>query len=434
MTKPLFDINWQKVRKDLLLVFSSHFFYKIIGFLVLMILTRYLEKDEMGEFFFAASLASLFVLITELGVNTHLTREVATKPESAIDYFSEVISLRLPLFVSYFFILNCFTFIFKPDIFVIVLLTSIYVLLDEFYYSLGALFLGLKRVANNAIAGISSRVLLVGSLLIIISLKGGLTAIITCYILASIFLVGIAFVLLHKNRIGRLRLIWSWNSARKVLRISFPFFLLAVLGIIHFKVDTLMLGFMRSYSEVATYEAAYRLLEASRFVTRPIAMIFFPICSEMAARENWLQIQTLLRKLLMIIGALGAAITTVIVITAGFVITLAFGSEYTESISVLRVLFLSVPMLYIASVSSLLAKSMRLEVKIVKIMIVCVVINIVLNSIGIPLWGPIGAAWTTMISETILAVWLVKLNFQELRVLCSRERMGTLKEGLGHVE
>ena len=64
MTKPLFDINWQKVRTDLLLAFSSHFFYKITGFLVLMILTRYLAKDEMGEFFFAASLASLFVLIT----------------------------------------------------------------------------------------------------------------------------------------------------------------------------------------------------------------------------------------------------------------------------------------------------------------------------------------------------------------------------------
>jgi len=424
-------MDWIKIRRDLFLAFSSHFFYKLVGFFILMALTRYLEKEEMGVFFFTAALCSFFAMFTELGMNTHLTREVAGQHEKAVRNFSEVISLRLPLWGAYFIILNGLSFIFKPDLVLFIFLTSVYVFLDEVYSSFGSLFLGLRRVVYTLITGMSARSVLIGSILLVVLYKGNLTQVISCYILAKTFLVGIAFYILF-SKIGKLKLYWNTDSAIRILRISLPFFVLTLLGLIHFKVDTLMLGFMRSYSEVATYEAAYRLLEASQFIIRPIAMIFFPIWSEMAARGNWLQIQTLLRKLLMITGGLGAAITTVIVITAGFVITLVFGSEYTESISVLRVLFLSVPMLYIAAVSSLLAKSTRLEAKIVKIMIVCVVINIVLNSIGIPLWGPIGAAWTTVVSETILAVWLLKLNYQKLRILCSREQIGVLKEGLDH--
>ena len=59
-----------KSQKDLFLAFSSHFFYKVVGYLVLMILSRYLAKDEMGEFFFAAALATFFVMLTELGTDT----------------------------------------------------------------------------------------------------------------------------------------------------------------------------------------------------------------------------------------------------------------------------------------------------------------------------------------------------------------------------
>ena len=55
-------MNWYKVKNDLLLATSSEFFYKIVGYLILVILTRYLAKDQMGQFFFAASLAAFFVL------------------------------------------------------------------------------------------------------------------------------------------------------------------------------------------------------------------------------------------------------------------------------------------------------------------------------------------------------------------------------------
>lgn len=82
-------MDWQKVKKDLLLAFSSHFFYKIVGYLVLVLLTRYLAKDKMGEFFFAAALATFFILLTELGTSSYLIREVTGSPEKRSGIFQK---------------------------------------------------------------------------------------------------------------------------------------------------------------------------------------------------------------------------------------------------------------------------------------------------------------------------------------------------------
>jgi PST family polysaccharide transporter len=194
-----------------------------------------------------------------------------------------------------------------------------------------------------------------------------------------------------------------------------------------------MLGFMKPYSVVATYEAAYKLLEASRFLILPVGMIFFPICSEMAVHQNWHSISTLFRKMLFVTGIMGGGITLAVVMGAGFIMPAIFGSKYLDSISVLRILYLSVPLLYIGMVSTLVAKSIFLEKKVVKIMLICVILNITLNSIFIPFWGAQGAACTTLISETILALWLLKLNFHELRIMSSKEPVGLVGKELDHV-
>ena len=153
----------------------------------------------------------------------------------------------------------------------------------------------------------------------------------------------------------------------------------------------------------------------------------------MAARQNWQGIQTLLRKMLLVTGVLGGGIALVVVMTAGFIIPAVFGPKYKDSITVLKILYLSVPFLYMGMVGTLLANSIRLEKKAIKIMVTCVILNIILNSISISLWGALGAAWTTLITQAILVAWLIKLNFQELRVLCSSESVSVLRKGWDHV-
>ena len=95
-------MNWKKIRIDILLALFSQGFYKLVGFAVLAILTRYLTKEDMGAFFFAATLTGVGALLTELGTNTWLTRKVSADNEGAAVELGRVLTVRIPLSAIYF--------------------------------------------------------------------------------------------------------------------------------------------------------------------------------------------------------------------------------------------------------------------------------------------------------------------------------------------
>jgi O-antigen/teichoic acid export membrane protein len=325
-----------------------------------------------------------------------------------------VVSIRLALLAGCFVLVSGGAWLLKPELTTIIILTAAYVFLESFYHSLGALFLGLKRVIERVITSISAKLLLVVLVFGVINGQGTLNLILISYIVANTYLVGFALQRV-RTHIGPPRLSWRVDSMRNVLSISFPLFILTILSLIHFKVDTLMLGFLQPYTAVANYEAGFKLLEISRFVIRPAVMIFFPICTEMVVRQNWSELQILSRKIFLTTAALGIGIGLLVVAIAGLVIPLVFGPQYDEAIPVLRVLYLSLPALYLGMISLFLARSLHLEKQAIKILSIGVLLNLGLNMLAIPLWGTLGAAITTVISETTLTAWLVRLIWQNLQ-------------------
>lgn len=404
-----------KIKRDLFLATTSNVAQKMIGYVVIVVLARHLDKAKMGEFFFATTFASFFALCTELGTSNYLIRRVAEDAGNALSHLSEVIAIRLPLFGVSFLLLTVSTLLVKPDLLAIVLLSASYLFLQDLYYSFGAFFLGLRRVADRLLTALGAQFLLLGLVLAAVRWNGSLEEILACYILANLFLVGIAVAFVRK-KIGRSRLRWKLELARTVLRASLPFFALTILGLLHFKIDTVMLGVMRSYTVVATYEASAKLLEVSRFVVRPAAMIFFPICAGLVARGEWPQFRAVFRKLLLVAGGLGVAVGGVVILSAGFIVPAIFGSRYDDSVPILRILYLTVPSLYLGFVFTFLANALHLEAKAAGIMLASLVLNILLNCMAIPFWGAYGAAWSTLVSETFLAAGCLKVILGNLRM------------------
>jgi O-antigen/teichoic acid export membrane protein len=52
-------LDWRKARSDLSLSFSAQLMYKLIGYVILAVLARYLTPDEFGQFFYAAAVAGI---------------------------------------------------------------------------------------------------------------------------------------------------------------------------------------------------------------------------------------------------------------------------------------------------------------------------------------------------------------------------------------
>jgi O-antigen/teichoic acid export membrane protein len=91
---------------------------------------------------------------------------------------------------------------------------------------------------------------------------------------------------------------------------------------------------------------------------------------------------------------------------AGVLVRVVYTQAYDDSVAVLRVLYLSVPGLYAATVGAFLAASMHRERRAVAVMAAGVLVNVAANAWAIPRYGPVGAAWVTVATQSFVAAWL----------------------------
>jgi O-antigen/teichoic acid export membrane protein len=409
-------MNWRQIRTNIVLVGGSQLLQKLVGFLVIAIMTRHLAREQMGEFFLAAAIGTLAAQATELGTSRHLIRSAASDRAGALGHLSQIVSLRLPVMVLTFVVVNVACFVVKPSLSDTLLLVSLYLLLQDLAFSFSAFFVGLERYGYRVTIELLGQVLLAGLTLLLVSLGGGFRAILWAYVVAHASALAVTYWLVRSTH-GPLHLRWSMEAARGVVRQSLPVFGVTLLDTAHFKAGTVMLGFLRPLSTVASYEAAYRLFEVSRLGIRPVALIFYPICVALAARHDWPELRRLFRKLTRTSLLIGSAATLVVVAAAGYIVPIVFGPRYSDSVPLVRVLFLAAPTLFTGVLTVFLVHTLHLELLAIRLALGCIAANVLLNALAIPLWGPIGAAWVTLCTQTIWTVWLVVAVLRRLRAM-----------------
>jgi O-antigen/teichoic acid export membrane protein len=404
----------QNLKTDVALAASSDVVRKLLGYVVLATLARALSKTDMGELFFAMTFASVFAMLTELGTSRYLTRKVAQSQERALDHLAEVLSLRVPAVVIAFVLLNGIGSILMPERAHILLPVSVFVLLGDLYYSFGSLFVGLRRLGYRFATGLIDVVLLVGLVLLAVRLGWTLSGVLVCYVVSSVTLVAVTSLVV-RWRFGPYRLVLDRARLRRVASESFPFFLLVFLALAYSKVDTMMILFIRSAEEVARYEAGYKFYEISRFAVRPTGMVFFPLCATLVASNEWAGFRSVARKLLLGAAAAGTVVAIGVIAIAAAFVPAVWGEAYGTSIPIVQVLFLGLPSLYVSYVSTFLAQAMNLEGRVAATMAGALVLNVALNAALIPAWGAVGAAWATVVGESLLAVALLTLLVRQAR-------------------
>jgi O-antigen/teichoic acid export membrane protein len=406
-------MNWQKIRTHIVMVTGSQLLQKATGFLVIALMTRHLARAEMGAFFLAVGIGTIAAQATELGTTRHIIRTVARNHAGALEELSRALSLRLPVMAVVFLLVNLACLVVRPALSETLLLVTTYLMLQDIQFSFAAFFNGLELYGYRVMVDLVGQVMLAVLALAIVLSGGGLYSLLLAYVAANASVVAVTLWMIS-SRHGRPKLSWDPATATGVARQSLPIFAVTLLDTVHFKADTIMLGFMKPLTAVASYDAAYRLFEVSRLAIRPVALIFFPICVGMAARREWPQLRALFGKLTRTSLLLGGAATLVVVAIAGLLVPAAFGSKYSDSIPLVRVLYLTAPVLFTGLLAVSLIHTLHLERYAIRAAIGCIITNVTLNAIAIPRWGPIGCAWNTVITQTLWTVWLGRILYRHL--------------------
>ncbi|MEO6057261.1 MAG: oligosaccharide flippase family protein, partial [Gemmatimonadales bacterium] len=366
-----------RTRRGLVIGFASQLAFKLLGFAVLAMMARRLSQADYGKLMFALTLCGVTVLVTDLGASTDLARQVAAAPGGARRQLEAVLSARLPLLAAYLVLLPAWAAITKPDAVAVVAAIAVYHALKDAYRTYSSVFLGLHRVEDTVVAYSAKLMFLVAAVAVGAWTGAGLAWMAGSHVASGAVLLGAA-ALIARRQVGPIRLRTRWRLMKRVFGGSIWLFALSVAGLVHFAADTLMLGYLKPYEEVARYEAAAKLLEASQFMVRPLTLILFPVCAALASRQQWDDLRRLMHRMFAGTAVVGLAAWGFVALLAVPIVRIVYTRTYDGSADVLRVLYLSVPGLYVATVGMFLASSTLHEKRAVLVMALGVALNVAL--------------------------------------------------------
>ena len=367
--------------------------------------------QEYGLYFSLLNLSFLFNIVMDLGINNYTTKNIAQFPHIAGNYMGKIFSFRILLFFLYAgltFLLALLIGYRGNQIYLLFLLVFNQLLVTIIAY-FRSHFGGLHLFKTDALISVLDRLLLIiicGGALLYSTTENQFQVEWYIYIQTicySLTLV-IASILLFQ-KIGLPKFKFNRIFSLAILKKSYPYAFLIVLMMLYTRTDSIMLERIHKNGayEAGIYAQGFRLLDALFMFGMIFANLLLPIFSKLLVEKNSLIPKMLktARNLL-----LGGAILSAILCTfhAEFILGLIYKNDVSASVLSFQFLMwsfigMSITLIY----GTLLTANGNLRF-LNQISFVGVLVNVVFNAFLIPTYGAAGAAFATLVTQSLIAL------------------------------
>lgn len=392
---------FSKVTWNTTILVVAQLIEKAANFFLIVLLVRYLSETEFGRYGFIASYVALLNVLVGLGLATLCTREISRDPDRAPKILKAALIPMLISSILTFAVIRWSIIWTKPgqaDVAAAVQLAAVALILSGFSSLMGTVPRAHERMLYVAVPRLVNRVLMF--LLCLVAVPLGFK------------LVGVFSILALSNLVELIMQVWFCRAIFRVrpsrhfdarlcwvlLKESLPLALTGIFIAIYYRIDSVMLSYMKGDRQVALYTAAYSLAFVSLFLATSYHQATYPLLSKLYvnARGNLQRVYRLSMKYLVIFGLPASAGMALL---APRLVVLIFGERYADSVGAVQILtaaFLLMVVNGFMGYTLVAAGSQRYMARIVG---AGAFLNVSLNLIIIPKYGILGAASTTVFSE-----------------------------------
>ena len=391
-------------------LFVDRFVRMGMGLFVGVWVARYLGPNQFGSLNFALSFIALFSTATTLGLEGIVIRELLHNPEGKRGILGTSLALRgfgglLSVGVS----VATLRLIQPHDkqsllLVSILSLTLIFQALD----TIDCFFQSEVRSKITVWAKNSAFLVFAGIRVLLIYLKAPVWAFAAAYS-GEIALGAVGLVVGYRLSGGR---IISWRvqkaTAVALLKDSWPAIFSGLAVMAYMRLDMVMLKMMQGDYAVGIYSAATRVSEVWYFI--PTAIVSSVSPALMRAKDAPELFYGRLRKLFSLMTLTACVIGSIVALASHIIVRILYSNSYSGAGPVLAIhiwasvfVFLGIAQSPWDIVKSLLRLSLYRT-------IAGAVINVAINFVLIPRYGPLGAAIATVVSYAISAVFANALS------------------------
>ncbi|GFP74268.1 flippase [Clostridium fungisolvens] len=403
----------KKFVKDSVLSFLLKFIGMAIGFLLQVVLNRYLGNDGYGKYAIFLTIINIFSLVCVFGIDGSLVRTLARfedddnlrnvllKRSSVVSIsITSIVSILLIIFQKYildFFALDKVQYLYI--IIVVLFITSLSKILDGYFQGINRTIISI--LCTNFLANIFKMVIF---LVVVTFDKRYLLMSLITFLLTEL---GLLVVKLYKiYNINKKQMVVTKESEYTKTQFNtffrYAFYLSTISGVdvIVKSMDKIMLNSLVNSSEVASYKVAENYLGivgifASTFI------VFWPIMSRLYEENKIKELEKNFNYVTKIITVTSLPVL-VFMITYSSELFAVFGKGYRGSAPVLYILLFGIVIDSLSGpVGALLNMTSYAKYNLID-MIILAVMNFALNVILIPKYGAIGAAIATSSSLSLI--------------------------------
>ncbi len=389
----------QTIAKNTFWLSFSTILSKIFKYFLIIYVARIVGATEYGIFNFAMSFVALFSILSDLGIASLISREVAKEEKSEIHISSAfTLKLLLTLITLILIIIVSFSVPQAPETKLTILILAGYILINNlsvFFYNC---FYGKQEMQYQSIAEVIS-VSLTAALGIYL-----ITLVARAYILAIAYLVGAIVGLciigiIFRKRFGAiLKLDFNKKEWRKILNWSWPLALGSLFALIYTNTDSLMMGFWHLFNQIGYYNAAQKIIGASIIPASLITTSFFPALAKAHSNQEKQKMQKLFDSQNVVLLMIAIPIVVGGYLLANGLILRIYGKEYQPAILAFRILILMGGFSYLMASLSRALFIYNQQKRTFLITALGAILNVVLNFILIPKYGFYGAAWASVVT------------------------------------
>jgi O-antigen/teichoic acid export membrane protein len=414
----------RRVVKNSLAPIILNLFNRGIDFAFAFVMLRILAPEGAGIYYYAIVVFGWFDILTNFGLNTLLTREVARDHSQARRYLLNTTALRLGLAgigipaLAVFLLLrnNLVSPPLEQTALIAILLLYGGLIPNSLSTGLSALFYAFEKAEYPAALSTVSTLVKVslglGALLTgwgVIGLAG--VSILT-NLVTLILMIRLALPLLRQVSDQA-----AWISKglmRGMMLESYPLMINHLLATIFFKVDVILLEAIQGAVVVGTYSTAYKWLDALNIVPAFFTMALLPLMSRQAHddREGLRRNYIFAFKSLVMVALPVTIVTTYI---AHGLIGVLGGEEFLPDGGIaLQIMIWSIPIGWINSLTQYVLIALDRQRQITFAFVAAVSFNLIGNLIFIPAYSYRAAAIITILSELALLIGFYYLLREDL--------------------
>ncbi|MHB8158337.1 MAG: oligosaccharide flippase family protein, partial [Desulfocucumaceae bacterium] len=352
--------------------------------------------------------------VAELGGQIILVREINQRPAESPKIIGNFLVLKLFLYSVAFILGLAFTWIlgYSGDL-RIWLVLGLLSMFFSFPLSIGAVFQARLNIWYGVAISLAAKVIVLGTVLLMVWLNKGLVLILWGNIAVSLISAAVCWKLIHKWEKPDYRP--DWKFILDLLRQSAPVGMLLLVGGVLFRSDVLLLSKMSDARSLGLYTATYKYVELGLLVVTGLLISHLPVFSQYLGSDPE-KVRRLFRISSEVSGLFLIPVSVFVGFNAAGLIKLVSGPAYVEGAAALAIL------IWVVLLNSWNSMSSNMLIADRKIGILIVVYapvmaaNLAVNYFGIPKYGYMICAFSSVLSEVLAIIPLLVLMHKWYRV------------------